>query len=125
MRSQLDIFKSGKILDKVVELEHEAYFEPAVLGQLPFVVGGDFLPVEKDGSGSERIHSAEDIQDGGLSCSRCADDHAEFTLLNAEVRSVQSGDFHFAAFIDFFDISEFDIGHGSLPLFSVGEGAVV
>ena len=50
LRSQLDIFKSGQILDKIVELEHEAYFEPAVFGQFPFVVGGDFLSVEKDGS---------------------------------------------------------------------------
>ena len=111
LRCQFHIFQRSEVLDQIVELENKADLVPAVFCELFSVVGGDFFSVEKDGAGGERIHSSENVQNSSLSGAGRADDHAEFTFFDDEIRTVQRGDLYFPALVDLFHIPEFYICH--------------
>ena len=115
LRGKLDIFQRGQVLHQIIKLEDKADVVPAVLGELALVVGGNFLAVQPDQALAERIHPAQDVEDGGFARAGRADNDAELSFFHSEVDIAQSVDFDFAHSIDFFNVMEFDKRHLSFP----------
>ena len=115
LRGKLDIFQRGQVLHQVIKLKDKADVVPAVLGELALVVGGNFLAVQPDRALAERIHPAQDVEDGGFARAGRADNDAELPFFHPEVDIAQGMDFDFAHPIDFFNVMEFDKRHLSFP----------
>jgi len=79
---QLHIFQSRQIADQIIKLEHEAYIMPAVIRQLFFIQGGNFLTIQKHFACAQGIHSSQNIEQRRLARTGRANDNHQFSLLN-------------------------------------------
>jgi glycoprotease/Kae1 family metallohydrolase len=111
LQRQFHVFQRRQVLHKVVKLEHKADVVAAVLNQRLAAQLADVTAGNKNFSLGAAVHAAENIEYRGFSGAGRADDHAEFTFFDDEIRTVQRGDLYFPALVDLFHIPEFYICH--------------
>ena len=104
----LDVFERREVLYQIIELKDKAHFIPAVGGEILNAEMGDVPPTDKDLALTQRIHAAEDVEQGGFTRAGGADDDAEFPLVDDEVRVVQGVDLDLTNGIGLADMAEFD-----------------
>ena len=64
-----DVFNGGKLREQLVELEHEAQMLVAEIGQFLGRQVGDVDAVNLNGTSVRPVKRADDLKQGGLSCS--------------------------------------------------------
>ena len=84
-----DVFERGEIRNEMELLEDEADFFRAVADEFGFVEIGDFCTVYHDAAGSERIETAENIDERGFAGAGRAHESDPLTGLNIEADAVQ------------------------------------
>ena len=108
---ELHVFKGGKVLHQVIELEHKAHLQPPVGGELPGAVAAYLLFVQQDTPAVAGIHAAQHIQHRGFPRPGGAYDDAEFALLHIAADMVGGGYFCLAHGVKLADIVKFNEMH--------------
>ena len=101
---KLHILLGGEVLNKIVELENEAYIVPAVGYKLLVVIFRHIVSVNDYVPLGDGVHSAEHIQNGGFSRAGGTDDYHKLALFYVEADMVGGGDSNFAHGIAFANI---------------------
>ena len=69
------------------------------MGKLSAAQGRDFLSLQKHLSGSQGVHTAQNIQQRGLTSARLTENHRDLTLVDGKAGILQRMDFSLAAAI--------------------------
>ena len=115
---KLNVFNGREVLNKVIKLEHKAHIITAIGRKLVCVIRGYFFPVEHNAAGCKAVHTAENIQKRGFSCTGCADNNAYFALFDLKGRILECFDAHLAHVICLFNFFKFNVRH-SLPALNI------
>ena len=112
---QLNVLKRREVLHQVVELEHEADVQAAVLRQLLLVERADFAPVKHDRARGARVHAAQHVQQRGFASARRPYHHHELAAFARKRHAVGGGHLDLAHLVDLAHIIEFYERHGTHP----------
>ena len=85
---ELDVLQRGQIGHQVVELKYKADVEPAVFRQLARGERCDRLAPNVDRAGCRLVHTAQQVEHGGLARAAGPQHHAKLALLDLEIHMV-------------------------------------
>ena len=106
---QLDVFKCGQVLYKIIKLEYESHIGAAEICQLTLVHTADLTVSKPYCAGCGRVHTAEYIEQCGFAGTARSDYHTKLTLIYCEAHIVQRTDFMLTAFVNFADVIKFNV----------------
>ena len=80
LRRDLDILQCSQVRDQIIKLKYESDIPPSVRRELFLVVIRNRCAIQLHLSFSQAIHTAKDIEQGGLTCPRLSYDDTDLTL---------------------------------------------
>ena len=102
---QFHVLQRGKTRDQVVELEYEPHGFPSETGPFAFIRPGYFPFAVVDLSARWHIETAQDVEQGRLTATRCPQEDGQFTRVQVQIDPPQGGHVHLAHAVDLGDVA--------------------